>query len=118
MPIIQIPFPKSPSSVSVTRGPAPAASSPGHANHTQGSSTDSAPDPDHQEAALKTLATIDTKMKAIRQAALAEIESFRSHLHLAASQIAKAVVGSDDALIEKQVTHFAETLIHELRPDH
>lgn len=121
MPVIQIPFSHSLANVSLSRGDAirnatggePVATPPGNAQ------TEPVPDSEQSLAtdALRTLDSIAQQIRDLDAKLECELASVGVQLVAAATQIAREALGSDNALLEERVAHFAETLLRQIRPD-
>lgn len=121
MPVIRIPFPQSPASISVARGsvpvqnpgqlPPPAAEPP----NTGPPKAEPVADP-MESAAFQSLQAIHQNLQTLDERLNQELANLRPHLISAARQIACEAIGSEDELVEKQVVHFAEILIRQIRP--
>ncbi|QEF97632.1 flagellar assembly protein H [Stieleria maiorica] len=128
MPTIQIPFDRSLANVTLARGPLPpatpnlpAGTSPNGAasaatEPTTVAEAESAARDEAAAAALKTLHSIEQKLKLLDARLDEELSTIGVQLTAAATQIAKQALGSDNALVEERVAHFANLLLRQVHP--
>ncbi|WP_182868010.1 FliH/SctL family protein [Rhodopirellula sp. JC639] len=137
MPVIQIPFDRSLANVTLARGPLPA-TTPGlpagaSPDLTAGAAAEpltkagsdagatakaesAARDAAREAAALKTLQSIEQQLNLLDAKLEEEFSTIGVQLTAAATQIAKQALGSDSALVEERVAHFANLLLRQVHP--
>ena len=117
MPVIQIPFDSVPTNVSISRrtGTAPIARDTAADNTHQAAPP--ATECETSTAAVQTLAAMNAQLTLLDQTLKDELASIGAHLVAAATQIAKEALGSDNALVEERVAHFADVLLRKIPSD-
>mgnify|MGYP001794534826 CR=1 FL=1 len=105
MPVVTIPFDQPPSNISAS-----------HGRVTQVTRDVDAAEAQAASDALRAMQSIENELQAIHETMHHACEDAQTRVMSAAIRIAKEALGSENDLIEQQVTHFADVLMQQLQP--